>query len=121
MSCSVCDSLNLREFDSEIIIHIDEGIDDLTKSNALVFPKITICMDSGFMQGQIKEDDFSPSRPMSRHETGPLTESVLSDLEKIHISLISNSALRRRGRMLTFFPIHFCPCSGRAVLQPTFR
>ena len=76
MPCSACHSRNLREFDSEITIHIEVGIDDLTKSNVLVFPKITICMDCGFMQGQIKEDDFSPSRPGADHEKGPLTESA---------------------------------------------
>ena len=94
MSCSACHSRNLREFDSEITIHIDQGIDDLTKSNAVVFPKITICMDCGFMQGQIKEDDFTPSRPTSRDETGPLTESVLSDLEK---STFRSFQIRRCG------------------------
>ena len=76
MPCSACHSRNLREFDSEIIIHIEEAIDDLTESNALVFPKIVICMDCGFMQGQIKEDDFIPSRTRAGREIGPLTESA---------------------------------------------
>jgi hypothetical protein len=76
MPCSACHSRNLREFDSEIIIHIEEAIDNLTESNALVFPKIMICMDCGFMQGQIKEDDFIPSRTRACRETGPLTASA---------------------------------------------
>ena len=76
MSCSTCHSRNLREFESEITIHIEEGIDDLSKLNVLVFPKIMICMDCGFMQGQIKEDDFTPSRPRACRETGPVTESA---------------------------------------------
>ena len=76
MSCSTCHSRNLREFESEITIHIEEGIDDLSKLNVLVFPKIMICMDCGFMQGQIKEDDFIPSSAASGHEIGPLTESA---------------------------------------------
>ena len=76
MPCSGCHSRNLREFDSEITIHIEQGIGDLTQSNVVVFPKITICIDCGFMQGQIKEDDFAPSGTRTGQASGPLTESA---------------------------------------------
>ena len=64
MPCSACDSENLRQFGSEIALHVEEAISDLTKPHVLVFPKITICMDCGHMYGQLKEDDL----PLLRHE-----------------------------------------------------
>jgi len=62
MPCSVCNSPNLRKFDSEIAIHVEEGISDLTKPHVFVFPKITICMDCGHIYGQLNQDDLPPLR-----------------------------------------------------------
>jgi hypothetical protein len=64
MACSACDSENLRKFGSEIAVHVEEGISDLSKPHVLIFPKITICMDCGHMHGQLREDDL----PLLRHE-----------------------------------------------------
>jgi hypothetical protein len=64
MPCSACDSKNLRTFGSEIAVHVEEGIGDLTKPHVLVFPKITICMDCGHMHGQLKENELT----LLRHE-----------------------------------------------------
>ena len=58
MPCSACNSQNLRKFGSEIAIHVEEGISDLTKPHVFVFPKITICMDCGHMHAQLNESDL---------------------------------------------------------------
>jgi len=58
MLCSACQSRDHREFASEIAIHVEEGINGVANSQVLVFPKITICMNCGVMQGQIEEADL---------------------------------------------------------------
>jgi hypothetical protein len=62
MPCPVCGSQNLRKFGSEIAVHVEKGISDLTEPHVLVFPKITICMGCGHVQGQLKEDDLAHLR-----------------------------------------------------------
>jgi hypothetical protein len=64
MPCSACDSKHLEKFGSEIAVHVEERISDLTKPHVLVFPKITICMDCGHMQAQLKKDELT----LLRHE-----------------------------------------------------
>jgi hypothetical protein len=49
MSCPACRSDNQMDFSAEMIIHHD-GLKNLDKSGALLFPKLLVCVDCGFSQ-----------------------------------------------------------------------
>ena len=57
MPCLACRSQNLQVFYSEIAVHV-EGTNDPHALPVMVFPQLTICMDCGFMQGKIQENEL---------------------------------------------------------------
>lgn len=52
MPCRSCQSESIAKFDSEINIHLP-GLDNLAEPAVLVFPRLVICMDCGFIEGRI--------------------------------------------------------------------
>jgi len=52
MPCRSCQSECVTTFDSEINIHLP-GLNHLAEPAVLVFPRLMICMDCGFIEGKI--------------------------------------------------------------------
>jgi hypothetical protein len=56
--CKSCLSANTRPFDSEIAIHFP-GLAGLNKPHVWVFPKLTVCLDCGFAEFEIPEEQMT--------------------------------------------------------------
>jgi len=52
MSCLSCGSSNQAEFPTEMLIHFG-GLKNLDKPGVLVFPKLLVCLDCGFLQSTV--------------------------------------------------------------------
>jgi len=57
MSCKSCQSTNQRVFESEVNIHFSE-VQDLKRQPVLAFPSLVICLDCGFMESRMDEDQL---------------------------------------------------------------
>jgi hypothetical protein len=57
MSCLSCASGNQTEFSAEIHIHFG-GFKNLDKPSVFVFPKLLVCLDSGFAQFALPESEL---------------------------------------------------------------
>lgn len=57
MRCPECGSENQRKFASEVAVHVEEKPGERTPP-VLVFPQLMICLDCGFLQGQIERNDL---------------------------------------------------------------
>jgi hypothetical protein len=56
MTCRSCQSENQKTFESEIDIHCSGK--DLQRLPVLVFPRLTICLDCGFVETVIAVDEL---------------------------------------------------------------
>jgi hypothetical protein len=56
MSCKSCQSQNQREFNGEIAIH-SPGLKGLDKPIVWVFPKLAVCLDCGFAEFAVPENE----------------------------------------------------------------
>jgi hypothetical protein len=56
MSCKSCQSQNQREFNGEIAIH-SPGLKGLDKPTLWVFPKLAVCLDCGFAEFAVSENE----------------------------------------------------------------
>jgi len=56
MSCKLCQSQNQREFNGEIAIH-SPGLKGLDKPIVWVFPKLAVCLDCGFVEFAVPENE----------------------------------------------------------------
>jgi len=52
MTCRSCRSVNQAEFPAELLIHFG-GLKNLDKPGVLVFPKLLVCLDCGFLQSTV--------------------------------------------------------------------
>jgi hypothetical protein len=57
MSCRVCRSSSQKSFDSEINLH-SQRLADLNKMPCVVFPTVLVCLDCGFIEGQLSNGDL---------------------------------------------------------------
>jgi len=57
MSCKSCGSGNQKEFASEITVHI-LGLDKVDKPTVMVFPRLLTCIDCGFTEFKMPEDEM---------------------------------------------------------------
>jgi len=57
MQCKVCGSRNPTEFNAEVNVHFP-GLKNLDKPAVLVFPKLLLCLDCGFTEFTLKEDEL---------------------------------------------------------------
>jgi predicted nucleic-acid-binding Zn-ribbon protein len=57
MSCRSCGSENQTKFASEITIHI-LGLENVNKPTVMVFPKLLLCMNCGFTEFTIAENEM---------------------------------------------------------------
>ena len=55
MSCKRCASNYLREFGGEVALHVP-GLDGLNRPIVWVFPKVTTCLDCGFAEFELPEE-----------------------------------------------------------------
>lgn len=57
MACKQCDSEKQREFGGEIAIHY-RGLKGLDKPIVMLFPKLLVCLDCGFTEFSVPENDL---------------------------------------------------------------
>jgi hypothetical protein len=57
MSCKVCQSNNQKSFDSEISLYLPK-LADMNEPPLLIFPKVTVCLDCGFIEGKLSDGDL---------------------------------------------------------------
>lgn len=57
MSCRSCGSENQTDFGTEINIHFS-GMQNLDKPAVLVFPKLVVCLDCGFVEFTLPETEL---------------------------------------------------------------
>ena len=58
MPCRSCQSSNQRVFESEINVHFP-ALKDLRRKPVLTFPNVVICLDCGFMESKIDQDQLN--------------------------------------------------------------
>jgi hypothetical protein len=56
MTCKSCSSENQRKFSSEIIVHFS-GLKNLDTPPVFVFPNLLVCLDCGFTEFAMPEDE----------------------------------------------------------------
>lgn len=59
--CSSCQSDNLSTFDGEIALHFP-GLDGLHKPIVWAFPRVAVCLDCGFSQFMVREQELNVLR-----------------------------------------------------------
>ena len=47
--CKSCESNNLKELGSEVCVHFS-GLQGLSKTPFMIFPKLMVCLDCGFTE-----------------------------------------------------------------------
>lgn len=58
MSCRSCQSETTRLFNAEMLIHFP-GREGLDKIPVWAFPKLVVCLDCGFTQLRLEEEELS--------------------------------------------------------------
>jgi hypothetical protein len=57
MPCKACGSENRPEFGAEANVHI-AGASDLKNGAVLIFPKLVVCLDCGFVEFTLAENEL---------------------------------------------------------------
>ena len=57
MSCKSCQSLNQRRFESEVTIYFP-GLDNVKKPPVLAYPHLQICLNCGFLESKLSEEEL---------------------------------------------------------------
>ena len=65
MICPSCKSSHHAEFPSEIMIHFG-GIKNLDKPGVLLFPKLLVCLDCGFLRSTVPAPELASLAAGSR-------------------------------------------------------
>lgn len=103
MSCPSCRSSNKAEFPSEMIIHF-AGLRSIDKLGVLLFPKLSICLDCGFLRCIVPASELALLTEGSQ-------KSVRSTGEAAHSEIDGAETVGRSRR-----PSHVLPlakhCSG---------
>jgi len=71
MSCPSCKSGNQAEFTSEMIIHF-AGLRNIDNPGVLLFSKVSVCLDCGFLRGIVPASELAlltKSSPKSERST----------------------------------------------------
>jgi hypothetical protein len=58
MACKSCQSSTQTLFPSEICIHFPGGLEALSKQPVFVFPQLLICLNCGFTECSVPEDEL---------------------------------------------------------------
>lgn len=61
MSCKSCQSASQRNFNGEVALHFP-GLDGLTKLMVWVFPKVLVCLDCGFAEFAVPDEQVKTLR-----------------------------------------------------------
>jgi hypothetical protein len=72
MSCRSCGSKNQTPFTTEMSVHV-LGLENVNKPVVLIFPSILVCMDCGFTELAMAQDEL---RQLGK---GPATDVQASD------------------------------------------
>ena len=57
MSCKSCQSPNQYKFESEVSIYFP-GLDNLKKPPVLAYPHLQICLNCGFLESKLSEEEL---------------------------------------------------------------
>jgi hypothetical protein len=57
MSCKSCQSPNQCKFESEVSIYFP-GLANLKKSPVLAYPHLQICLNCGFLESKLSDDEL---------------------------------------------------------------
>jgi hypothetical protein len=58
MTCRSCRSVNQAEFPAELLIHFG-GLKNLDKAGVWVFPKLSVCLDCGFLESIVPAPELA--------------------------------------------------------------
>jgi hypothetical protein len=61
VKCKSCGSINLSMFDGELAIHFP-GRKGLNRPHVLVFPNFVVCLNCGFAEFDVPQDELSELR-----------------------------------------------------------
>jgi hypothetical protein len=64
-TCRSCGSHNQNLFPSELMIHFPGGLEALDKGDVMIFPELRICLDCGFTDFQVPEQELRLIRQKS--------------------------------------------------------
>ena len=71
MSCKRCESDKLKDFSAKIAIH-SPGQEGLNKPHVFLFPKLMACLDCGFTEFVIPNDQREKLQALSSGREGSL-------------------------------------------------
>jgi len=74
MSCLSCGSKKQAEFSAEMLIRFG-GLKNLDKPGVWVFPKLLVCLDSGFLQSTVPAPELT-SLAVGTSETDQVSEGT---------------------------------------------
>jgi hypothetical protein len=57
MACRSCGAENQAKFASEVSVHV-LGLENVNKPTVLVFPRLLVCMDCGFTELTLAENEL---------------------------------------------------------------
>jgi len=65
--CKSCASSHLVRLSTEICLHFP-GLSGLKRGPIFVFPKVTVCLDCGFVQSSLSSEELGLIRERARRE-----------------------------------------------------
>jgi hypothetical protein len=75
MPCPECGLSNEAHFSAEMVVHLG-GLKNLDKSGVLLFPRLSVCLDCGFVQFTVSGTELallastSPSKQLTMAAAG---------------------------------------------------
>jgi hypothetical protein len=85
MSCPSCKSGNQAEFTSEMIIHF-AGLRNIDNPGVLLFSKVSVCLDFGFLRGIVPASELAlvtKGSPNSECSTGEAAHFEIEGAETV--------------------------------------
>jgi hypothetical protein len=82
MSCPLCASGNQAEFRTEMIIHFT-GLENVNKPGVLLFPKVLVCLDCGFLGHTVPARELALLSESTSKSECPADKAVYSGTDGV--------------------------------------